>query len=124
MLSDLYEKTQSIESKHSNNIALDIRTYIDQKICEKITLDNIVDAFFISKTRIIHLFRKNFGVSPYQYLITQRINMACSLLKNSNLSIREIAEMLQFADPHYFSNFFKSKIGISPVDYRKNTHIS
>ncbi len=124
MLSDLYENIQSTKSKQSDNIAFEIRAYLDQKICEKVTLDNIVDTFFVSKTRLIHLFQKNFGVSPYQYLISQRINMACSLLKNSNLSVREIAEILQFADPHYFSNFFKNKIGISPVDYRKNTHSS
>ncbi len=124
MLCDLYNKMQSPQSKYSDNLAINIRAFLDQNICEKITLDEIVDTFFISKTRLIHLFRKNFGVSPYQYLVSQRINMACSLLKNSNLSISEIAEMLQFADPHYFSNFFKNKIGCSPIDYRKNTHIT
>lgn len=122
MLSDLNAEIQSSERKPHVDLVYSIKTFLDERICEKITLDEVVSKFFISKTRLINLFQKEFGVSPYQYLISQRINMACSLLKNSNLSVREITEMLQFADAHYFSSFFKSKIGCSPTDYRNNTY--
>ena len=124
MLSDLKLEIQSAKRKPHDELAYSIRAFLDQKICEKITLDDLVETFFISKTRLIDLFSKNFGVTPYQYFISQRIDMACSLLKSSNLSVREITDMLQFADPHYFSSFFKSRIGCSPTDYRKNIYDS
>ncbi len=120
MLSELYEDIQAASFKSHHELAHAVRTYLDQNICTKINLDMLADTFFLSKTRLISQFRSCFGVSPYQYLITQRITMACSLLKNSNLSIREISEMLQFADSHYFSSFFRSRIGLSPSEYRQN----
>lgn len=120
MLSALHADIQSASHKSQHELAYTIRGYLDQNICDKITLDALADMFFLSKTRLISLFRGCFGTSPYQYLITQRITMACSLLKNSTLSVREISEMLQFADPHYFSSFFKSRIGCSPSEYRQN----
>ncbi|MBQ8684334.1 MAG: helix-turn-helix transcriptional regulator [Clostridia bacterium] len=120
MLSELHADIQSETQEQRHELAYDIRSYLDQKIYEKVTLDELADIFFISKTRLISLFRNCFGVSPYQYLISQRITMACTLLKNSNLSVKEISEMLQFADSHYFSSFFKSRIGCSPSEYRRN----
>ncbi len=120
MLSTLYDEMQESKSQTGNDVPYAIRTYLDQAIFQKITLDDLTNVFFISKTRLISLFSEHFGVTPYQYLISQRISMACSLLKNSNLSIREISEMLQFTDPHYFSSFFKSKVGCSPAYYRRN----
>ena len=120
MLSELHADIRSETYGPHHELAHNIRTYLDQKIYDKITLDELADEFYISKTRLISLFRSYFGVSPYQYLISQRITMACSLLKNSVLSVREISEMLQFADPHYFSSFFKSRIGCSPTEYRRN----
>lgn len=122
MLEDLKIERQLAGRSPHDNLAYRIRSFLDLNICEKITLDDLVQNFFISKTRLITLFRENFGVSPYQYLVSQRIDMACSLLRNSTLSITEITKMLQFADAHYFSSFFKSKIGMSPTDYRNNLY--
>lgn len=123
MLEDLKAERQLETNSQHDNLAHHIRSFLDMNICEKITLDDLVHNFFISKPQLIAIFHKNFNVSPYQYLISQRINMACSLLQNSALSINEIARMLQFADAHYFSSFFKSKIGMSPTDYRNKIHL-
>lgn len=121
MLEDLKIERQKTDHS-SQNTAHRIRNFLDLNICEKITLEDLVKTFFISKTHLITLFRESFGVSPYQYLLSQRIDMACSLLRNSTLSITEITKMLQFADAHYFSSFFKSKIGMSPTDYRNHVY--
>jgi AraC-like DNA-binding protein len=68
-------------------------------------------------------FRKHFkqitGLPPGQYQIQIRLNKARRLLRNSTLSIQEIAEQLGFDSIYYFSRLFKKKTGCSPLAYRK-----
>ena len=58
-------------------------------------------------------------MTPYQYFAKKRIEIAASLLLNSNLQVKEIAELLNYSDQPYFSNAFKKTMGISPEKYRK-----
>ena len=58
-------------------------------------------------------------MTPYQYFSTKRIEIAASLLLNSNLQVKEIAESLNYSDQPYFSNAFKKIMGVSPEKYRK-----
>jgi AraC-like DNA-binding protein len=70
------------------------------------------------------LFRKSFkeivGVSPGQYHLGIRIDKACRLLKETNLTMTEISYQLGFETEFYFSRIFKTKTGVSPSRYRKN----
>ena len=59
----------------------------------------------------------NVGQSPIDYLTNYRISEACSLLKNSNLSIAEIAVSVGFFDQFYFSRVFKKVKGVPPSKY-------
>jgi AraC-like DNA-binding protein len=69
-------------------------------------------------------FRQNFkkitGLPPNQYQIQIRLNKAKSLLHNTTLSIDQIAHACGFDSIHYFSRLFKSKLGLSPLAFRKN----
>ena len=58
-------------------------------------------------------------MTPYEYLMEQKTESARNLLKYSLLSVKEIADRLGFFDQYYFSNYFKQKNGISPLEYRK-----
>lgn len=58
-------------------------------------------------------------LSQEQYMINKRISYAMMLLSNSQRSINEIANMLDFDDPMYFSRIFKKKTGFSPREFRK-----
>ena len=59
----------------------------------------------------------NVGQSPIDYLTDYRISEACYLLKNSNLSIAEIAVSVGFFDQFYFSRVFKKVKGVPPSRY-------
>ena len=69
---------------------------------------------------LIREFRKKYAVSPYQYLLTRKLDIARQLLRYSNLSIKEIAEQLCFSDQYYFSNYFKKAFGVSPKFFKQN----
>lgn len=82
--------------------------------------DSLLTNLYCTKSHIIRLFKKEYGVTPYNYLLQRKLTQAKMLLENSAMPIRDIALTLGFRDSHYFSNFFKKEVGTSPLKYRKN----
>ncbi|MBE6554023.1 MAG: helix-turn-helix transcriptional regulator [Ruminococcaceae bacterium] len=81
----------------------------------------------ISESSFYQHFKEWAGVSPNEYRINMRISAAKSMLRNSSISVREIAEQVGFPDPYYFSRCFRRAVGLSPRAYRekqKNTDFS
>jgi len=64
------------------------------------------------------VFRSVMGQSPQHFIMTQRTNQARRLLRESDLSIKEIAADLGYRSPYFFSRQFKSMTGQTPSDYR------
>ena len=71
-----------------------------------------------SEAHLIRIFRSAFGITPYDYLMSKKMELAKRLLLYSSFSIKEIAAHLAFSDQYYFSNFFKMKTGLSPRNYK------
>ena len=61
-----------------------------------------------------------FGVTPYRYLLSRRLETARLLLRGTALPVREIAFRLCFSDEHYFSSLFRRKTGQTPSAYRRD----
>lgn len=99
-----------------------MKRYIDNHIKERITINKLSREFNLSVRQINRIFNKCLGVAPYEYILDKKIKLSCMLLQNTNLSIKNIAIRLSFADEYYFSNIFKVKMGISPAYYRKNNN--
>ncbi len=73
----------------------------------------------LSESRFTHLFHEVMGKSPVRYLAELRLQRAKELLRDTTLSILEIAATVGIKNPYYFSRFFKKHAGLSPTDYRK-----
>ena len=95
-----------------------LKDYLDEHPFDKITLDMLVDQFFISKSQLIRLFKESYGMTPYAYVQMNRINIAKSLLMHTNMQIKAIAKKLCFSDEHYFSKEFKKAEQITPKAFR------
>lgn len=67
------------------------------------------------------IFKKEVGVTPEQYIIAQKLEIAKNLLSHTDASIKTISTQLAFYEPSYFSRLFKKYCGCSPLEYRKNT---
>ena len=106
------------EKKHIG-IAANIKSFIDGNIYGKINAELVAERFGFSVSQLGRLFKKEYGVTVYSYILGQKIDMAERLLKSSSLSLKEIAETLGFTDEHYFNNIFKKKRGITPGKARK-----
>ena len=101
-----------------NHEAEMMKEYIDTNIYKKLNLDCLSKIIYKSPAQAIRIFKKNYGMTPYDYYMNQRIKTAVELLKHTNLSIKEIAFTLEYSDEHYFSNIFHKKTGKKPTDYR------
>ena len=65
-------------------------------------------------------FKKHIGVTMSEYFITCKINYAALLLKTSDDSIAEIAELSGFTNLSHFNRCFKNQYNCTPREYRKN----
>ena len=101
-------------------IAQQILAELDKAIDSSISIDEICDTLFISRSKLIREFKKHYNITPHAYLVNRKIAFSKMLLQNSAHSIKSISNHLGFADEHYFSNIFKQKTGITPSEYRKS----
>jgi AraC family transcriptional regulator, arabinose operon regulatory protein len=93
--------------------------FIESYLENTFTLQDLCDFLSRSRTHTIRTFKSATGLTPYDYLLKRRIERSKLYLMNTNMSIREISQRLDFADEYYFSNFFKKKVGKSPKNFRK-----
>lgn len=107
-------------SENISSIASAMRKYIDNMTDFKITLDDIVKKVYCSKCHAIREFRAAYGITPYEYILRKRFEIAAAMLKNTAVSVADIAEETGFCDVHYFSGCFSKRFGVSPSAYRKN----
>lgn len=107
-----------IEQKNEDMIRK-LTNYLDANYKQDISLDKISTAMHISVSHISHLFKRETGLSPMQYVIHRRIGEAQSLLAETNLPIKEIEECLGFGSSCHLTAMFKKYVGLSPREYRK-----
>lgn len=72
----------------------------------------------LSNSRYITVFKQRMGMPPSEYIIHLRLNVASDLLKNRDISIKEVASRVGYDNPHFFSKLFKKKMGVSPKQYK------
>ena len=101
-------------------IAQQILAELDKAIDSSISIEEICNTLFISRSKLIREFKKYYNITPHAYLINRKIAFSKMLLQNTNHSIKSISNHLGFADEHYFSNVFKEKAGMTPSEYRRS----
>ncbi len=102
------------------SLAKQVRNWLDMNFTSQITFKIFQDIFGHSEKYIASLFKAEFGISPIKYLGNLRIDMAKKLIRNNpDLLLKDVAEMVGYADAFYFSRVFKSHEGISPSQYAK-----
>ena len=96
-----------------------VRRYIDNHFKEHMDLDQLARLAHVNKYYLAHAFRREFGVSPIQYLIQRRVEESRFLLRETDYSLSLIAEILGFSSLSYFSQSFHRVEGTSPTEYRR-----
>lgn len=92
--------------------------YVEANYTQRITLEEASDMANMSQSHFCRSFKELTGKTFIEYVNWIRVNRAESLLRNSNMTVTEIAMSVGFNDINYFSRSFKKYKGISPTDAR------
>ena len=98
-----------------------VRRYIDLHFKEALTLEQLAEEGHMNKYYLSHAFKREYGVSPINYMISRRIDESMYLLAETDLSLSQIAQLLGFSSLSYFSQVFRRIQNVSPKEYRQNT---
>ena len=107
------------DDKVSNGYAEQIQNYVRQHYIDGFTSAQIQEACGLSYKYAGTLFKEVTGQTIKEYQCTLRLRKAEQLLKETNKSITEIAQLTGFSDVFYFSKIFHRKKGCPPGEYRK-----
>jgi AraC family transcriptional regulator len=96
--------------------------YIDKNLDRDITIQGLAQQAKVSISIFAHAFKKEIGISPYQFILQQRLDRSKQLLidKDTKLSMSKIAQMCGFSNTSAFTNRFRQKEGMSPSKYRSH----
>jgi AraC-like DNA-binding protein len=94
-----------------------ISAYLAENVYNKITLNDVCKKFNYGKTFICTQFKKSTGKTIIDYYINLKINEAKKLVREKNLSFKQISETLNFDNPAHFTNTFKKFTKMTPTQY-------
>ena len=98
----------------------EIEKYLKENYISNITYKLFYEMFGYNETYITNVFRKIKGISPSRYITRLRIEKAKDIiLRQPEVLLKNVSEMVGYEDPLYFSRVFKDFIGISPSEYAK-----
>lgn len=101
--------------------ANEIVAYIDDNYKERITLDELAFLFRTNRSTLCKVFKNSTGKTVSEYVGDKKLEAAKRKITQTDKTLTEIAEELNFESIHYFTRFFKKHLGISPKEYRNRT---
>ena len=110
---------QSQIKRTKNSLAEQVKKYVDENYMDAdLSVASIGDAFDMQAAYLSKIFREEYGMLILNYISSMRINHAKKLLKESKLTINEIAQSTGFLSGNVFIKTFKKHTGVTPGKYR------
>ena len=114
-LEQVYTESSSIQNQTRLHYVLN---YINEHLTEGIVVDELCRKAYMSRNLFFKWFKEQFGITPLEYINSERIKMAKQLLKKSGNSIASVSFQCGFTDVNYFVRLFRKTEGITPGAYR------
>lgn len=99
----------------------DVIATLKENLYSPLTIDDICAKTAYSKAYLFRIFKAKTGKTIMAYFIELKIKQAKQLLRENELSVREISEKLAFNTPDYFTKTFKRITGLTPLAYKKRS---
>lgn len=106
-------------SKLSDHVLREIEAYIGQNLDKEITLATLAGIAQLSESAFSRRFKATMKMSPYQYVLSERLSEAKRLLRATDWKLAEISDAIGFSSQSHFTTTFKSHIGVTPLAYRR-----
>jgi AraC family transcriptional regulator len=98
-----------------------VREFIDAQIPNEITISDLATLAGLSHYHFIRAFKDTVGLTPYQYVLSERTRRARALLSNPALSLADVAYGAGFSDVSHLNRVFRKFNGITPIAFRRET---
>ena len=95
-----------------------LREFIGANLCESIRVADLEAQAELSPSKFAQLCQQQTGQSPHQFVLSERLAHACKLLRNSSLSLADVAGACGFADQQHLTNVMRRNLGATPGRYR------
>ncbi|TDL73573.1 response regulator [Rhodococcus qingshengii] len=108
-------------ARFSNKKLIDsIRHYLDQHYASEISLTTLSALFHINSAHLSETFKHHVGLNFSDYLVNLRMKKARQLLKDKQLKIIDVSNLVGFSNSGYFSTVFKKHVGQTPLEFRNS----
>ena len=107
---------RAVSAEHIN----EIEHYINHHLSQKITLSDLSQRVYLSTKQVSRIIERAFGCTFSELVTNKRLAAAEMMLKNTDMSVAEIAATFCTSEAYFFV-LFKKKYGISPLKYRKES---
>jgi transcriptional regulator GlxA family with amidase domain len=96
------------------------RDLADSNYADPLDLEALARAAHVSPRHFSRSFRRTFGETPYQYLLTRRLERSRHLLRTTDLQVAEVCLAVGFTSVGSFTTTFRRHVGVSPTTYRRH----
>ncbi|NHA04467.1 AraC family transcriptional regulator [Mucilaginibacter sp. HC2] len=117
-MQNLHEMKDNLNQMSTSNRFAYILQYIKAHLTEKLNIDALSQMAYMSKASFFRTFKHELGVSPVDYIIKERIQLAKQFMQNPYCSIADACFKAGFNNQHYFSRVFRKMVGTTPSLYK------
>lgn len=104
---------------HSNKQLQYVKDFLDIHYSRDLRLDELANISYLNKYYLVHEFKRNYALTPIDYLLHKRIDVAKELLRTTDYTMEEIASIVGFNSQSYFNQVFKKKTHQTPTKYKR-----
>jgi AraC-like DNA-binding protein len=112
-------KEENIDRSPGNLLVRKSRKILAEYSDKAISVSELADMLDVSREHLSRVFSEQTGYTPHEYIMRQRMYIACQMLHETNLSIKEIAYKLGYERPVNFTRAFTRFVGTTPKEFRK-----
>ena len=129
----LWELRHAVDPKHSRlkpvrggltgHQLRHIKEFVDAHVSKEIGISELAGLIGLSQFHFIRTFKHSVGLSPYQYVLSERISVAKKMLSECDLSIADVALAVGFSGPTQLNRVFRKWIGVTPTAFRRENDL-
>lgn len=116
----LWQSVRALSKTPSFHLSEQAIRYLQEHMVESFHSEDMEQSLNYKFDHIIRCLKAHTGITPLQYLNHIRLEKAKTLLRTTDMPIKDICFQIGIHDYNYFNRLFRLKIGISPGKYRRN----
>jgi len=120
LLTMVFRKMSTGSRAEDSGLNPEFLAYIRKNCSEKLTLEDLARRCFYNPSYFSRLFKEHYGVTVTEFIQQSRLEKAMELLRETDLSVEEVAVRAGFSRKAGFYRLLKEKTGMTPQDYRKS----